>query len=225
MAQSGSNVLARRHRAGMAMGCLLGGLLTILILSVLGVAVRRSPERYPQLVRAWFGADDIVVTTSPGSGTLTLEQLQAIRGVRPTVQVTLSEDDINSYLQEHPDAVGLPRGFAAPRVHFRNGQVQMGVRTRALLIPVRVVVHMQPRVEEGRLRLSVTKVDAGGVSLPGELRRIAEEQISRLLSERLAAAGLEPESVEVGEGRLIVAARLVPIPEPTDTVPEETTVD
>ncbi len=215
MAHSGSNALARKWRAGLGMGCLVGGLLMVLILTGLGIAVRRSPDRFPGLVRAWFGADTQITTTEGGS--LTLEQLKAIRGVRPTVQVTLTEDDINSYLDEHPEAVGLPQGFAAPRVRFRDGEVQMGMRTRVLLIPVRVTVSMAPRVESGELRLSVTKVDAGGVSLPGELRGIAERQVSRLLSERLLSAGLEPESVEVGEGTLTVAARLVPVPETTET--------
>ena len=213
MAHLGSNALARKWRAGAGMGCLAGGLLTVLILTGLGIAVRRSPDRFPGLVRAWFGADTIV-SAGEGGGSLTLEQLKAIRGVRPTVQVTLTEDEINSYLNEHPEAVGLPRGFAAPRVHFRDGQVHMGMRTKVLLIPVRVTVSMAPRVESGELELSVTKVDAGGVSLPGELRGIAERQVSRLISDRLLSAGLEPESVEVGEGTLTVAAELVPVPEP-----------
>jgi len=202
------------------MGCLAGGLLTVLVLTGLGIAVRRAPDRYPGPVRAWFGADTIIA--AGGGGSLTLEQLQAIRGVRPTVQVTLTEDDINSYLDEHPEAVGLPKGFGAPRVHFRDGEVQMGMRTKVLLVPVRVTVAMTPRIEDGELRLSVTRVDAGGVSLPGELRGIAERQVSRLLSERLLSAGLEPESVEVGEGTLTVAAQLVPVPEASADEPAET---
>jgi len=212
MAHLGSTAPARKWRAGLGMGCLVGGLLTVLVLTGLGIAVRRAPERFPGLVRAWFGARS-TITAAEGGGSLTLEQLKAIRGVRPTVQVTLTEDDINSYLDEHPEAVGLPRGFAAPRVHFRDGEVQMGMRTKVLLIPVRVTVSMAPRIEAGELRLSVTKVDAGGISLPGELRGIAERQVSKLLSERLLSAGLEPEAVEVGEGTLTVAAELVPVPE------------
>ncbi len=51
------------------------------------------------------------------------------------------------------------------------------------------------------------------MSLPGELRGIAENQVSKLLSDRLAASGLAPESAEVGEGTLTVVARLVPVPE------------
>ncbi len=224
MAHLGSNAPARKWRAGAGMGCLAGGLLTLLILTGLGIAVRRSPDRFPGLVRAWFGARS-TITAAEGGGTLTLEQLKAIRGVRPTVQVTLTDDEINSYLDEHPEAVGLPRGFAAPRVHFRDGQVHMAMRTRVLLIPVRVTVSMAPRIESGELKLSVTKVDAGGVSLPGELRGIAERQASRLISERLLSAGLEPESVEVGEGTLIVAAELVPVPVPEDEVGDSEDTD
>ncbi|MGC9317485.1 MAG: LmeA family phospholipid-binding protein [Armatimonadota bacterium] len=210
--QLGSNVLARKWRAGFGLGCLAGSVLMVLILTGLGIAVRRSPEGYPGPVRAFFGARLQTVNSEPGAG-LSLEQIQAIRGVRPTIQVTLTEQDINSYLEENPEALGLPKGYAAPRVRFRNGRVHMGVRTKVLLWPVRVTLSMEPRVEGGKLRLSVVKVDAGGVSLPGELRQIAESQVADLLSDRLEKAGLEPESVEVGDGALTVAARLIPIPE------------
>ena len=211
-AKDGSAVLARAKRAGFGRGCLVGGALMLLILMGLGIAVRRSPDAFPGPLRWFYGASG-PMSVAQGGSTLTLEQLQAIRGVKPTVQVTLTEADINSYLDEHPEAVGLPRGFAAPRVRFHNGRVHMGARTKVLLIPVRITISMEPRVEDGELRLSVVKVDAGGVSLPGELRGIAEDQVSKLLSDRLAASGLAPESVEVGEGTLTVSARLVPVPE------------
>jgi len=211
----GANALARKWRSGFGIGCLAGAVLAVLLLAGLGGLVRRAPERYPAFLRGFYGATGPVTLTAGATGALTLEQLQAIRGVQPTIQVTVTEADINSYLQTHPEAVGLPRGFSAPRVHFGEGRVNMTVRARLLIIPVRVTVAMEPRVEDGELRLSVVKVDAGGVKLPGELRGIAEDQISRLLSQRLLAAGLEPQSVEVGEGRLTVAAQLVPVPEAT----------
>ncbi|MGD9494805.1 MAG: DUF2993 domain-containing protein [Armatimonadota bacterium] len=206
-----SAVLARARRASFRAGCLTGAVFMLLGLLALGIAVRRSPHNFPGPVRSFYGATGS--TTIPAGPALTLEQLRAIRGVRPTLQVTLTEADINSYLEKHPEAVGLPSGFSAPRVQFRNGRVHMSVRGKLLVIPVRVTLSMEPRVQNGELALSVVKVDAGGVSLPGELRGIAEQQLSRLLSDRLAAAGLEPESVEVGEGTLTVAARLVPVPE------------
>lgn len=212
---------AGRISPGFAAGCLTGALLTVLLLGLLGSAVRRAPDRYPAFLRAFYGATGPVIVADGPTGSLTLEQLQAIRGVQPTIQVTVTEADINSYLQAHPEAVGLPRGFSAPRVHFGDGRVKMTVRARLLIIPVRVTIAMEPRVENGELRLSVVKVDAGGVKLPGELRGIAEEQISRILSERLQAAGLQPQSVEVGEGRLTVAARLVPVPESEDAGAED----
>lgn len=200
-------------RSGFGIGCLTGGVLMVLILAGLGAAVRRAPERYPAVVRGFYGATGSVTLTEGATGALTLEQLQAIRGVQPTIQVSVTEADINSYLEAHPESVGLPSGFSAPRVHFGDGRVKMTVRARLLIIPVRVTVAMEPRVEDGELRLSVVQVDAGGVKLPGELRGIAEDQISRLLSRRLLAAGLEPQSVEVGEGTLTVAAQLVPVPQ------------
>lgn len=213
-ARQGSNALARKWRAGFGQGCLAGGVIVLVIMLGLGMLARRQPERLPGPVRTFYGADG-VAAGGAGAG-MTIEQVRAIRGVRPTLQVTLTERDINAYLRDNPDAVGLPKGYAAPEVRFRNARVHMGVRTKVLLWPVRVTLSMEPRIEDGELRLSVVKVDAGGVSLPGELRRIAEDQVATLLSDRLAEAGLEPESVEVGEGTLTVAARLLPIEEPLD---------
>lgn len=209
----GANALVGRWRSGFGIGCLTGAVLMALVLGGLGGAVRRAPESYPAFLRAFYGATGPVTLTQGATGSLTLEQLQAIRGVQPTIQVSVAEADINSYLEEHPEAVGLPSGFSAPRVQFGDGRVKMTLRAKLLIIPVRVTVAMEPSVEDGKLRLSVVEVDAGGVKLPGELRGIAEEQMSRLLSERLLAAGLEPQSVEVGEGTLTVAAQLVPVPE------------
>jgi len=208
----GSNALARKWRSGFRLGCLSGIALTLLMMAGLGMAVRRQPDRFPGPVRAFYGVTG-PLASGVGSG-LSLEQIQAIRGVRPTVQVTLTEDDINSYLEEHPEAIGLPGGFAAPQVRFSDEQVHMSARTRVLFFAVRVWLSMEPRVEAGELKLSVKKVEAGDVELPGELRKIAEREVAKLLSQRLAEAGLVPESAEVGEGTFTVAARLVPVEGP-----------
>ena len=204
----GANALARKWRSGFAIGCLSGCALMLVILVGLGVAVRQQPERFPGPLRSIYGARDIIVTDGPG---LSLDQIEAIRGVRPTIQVTLTEADINSYLREHPEAVGLPRGYAAPRVEFTEGSVRLGARTRVLFFAVVIWIWMEPYVEDDDLRLRVTRVEAGNVELPGELRKIAEERVAALLSDRLAAAGLVPESVQVIDGALMIAARLVPV--------------
>lgn len=178
---------------------------------VLGALVRRGPERFPGPVRSLFGADAVVVETGEGGAALSLEQIRAIRGVQPTIQVTLTEADINSYLKEHPDEIGLPKGFRNPQVRFTEGRVRLLVSARVLILSTRVTIGMEPTVEDGELRLSVKNIEAGGVKLPGELRSIAESQVADLLAARLAEAGLRPESVAVGEGTLTVAARLVPV--------------
>lgn len=207
----GSNALARKWRSGFALGCLGGGVLMMLVMLGLGVAVRQQPERFPGPLRSIYGARGIIATNGAG---LSLDQIQAIRGVRPTIQVTLTEADINGYLREHPEAVGLPRGYAAPRVQFRDGFVRLGARTRVLFFAVVIWISMEPRVEDDRLILSVRRVEAGDIDLPGELRKIAEERVAALLSDHLEQAGLVPESVEVTDGALVVAARLIPVEQP-----------
>jgi hypothetical protein len=209
----GSNAMAKKWRTGFGLGCLGGIIVAVLGMVVLGAMVRRGPERFPGPVRSVFGADGTVVAGGGGSS-LTLEQIRAIRGVQPTVQVTLTEDDINSYVKENPDAVGLPEGFKNPRVKFANGRVRLLVSTEVLLFSTRIAIGMEPRIEAGELKLVVKQIEAGGVDLPGELRQVAERRVADLLAERLGEAGLRPESVEVEDGKLTVAARLVPVDEP-----------
>lgn len=210
----GSNALAGKWRSGFGLGCLSGIALTILGLIVLGAMVRRGPEGFPGPVRSFFGAQSTVATASGGGSSLSLEQIRAIRGVQPTIQVTLTEEDINTYLEENPDAVGLPKEFKNPRVRFQDGRVRLLVSTKVLLFSTRITIDMEPTVEAGELKLSVKQIEAGGIDLPGEVRHVAEERVADLLADRLGEAGLKPESVAVGDGKLTVAARLVPVEEP-----------
>ena len=200
---------SRRRRYGFGSGCLLGGTLTLVALIVIGLAVRREPDAHSSLVRAFFGADRPTAGDT-GAPTLSLEQLQALRGIRPGITVLLSEDDINSYLEAHPRELGLPKGFAAPRVRFRSGQMMLSVRTKVLLWPVRVDVWLHPEVTAGELTLEIVKVKAGRVSLPGEFRQQIQTQMAKVLSSQLEAGGVRPLAVEVGEGRLTITAEVQP---------------
>ena len=215
----GANALARKWRAGFAFGCLGGIILKLVIVLVFGTVVRQQPHRFPAVVQ-WFCGAGAVVAAADGGPALSLQQIEAIRGVRPTIQVTLTEADINSYLRDHPEAVGLPRGYAAPRVEFRDSLVRFGARTRVLFFAVRFWIMMEPYIEGEDLKLAVRRVEAGNIDLPGELRKIAEDRVADILSEHLGEAGLVPESVEVRDGALTVAARLVPVEEPLSPQPE-----
>ncbi len=187
----------------------MGGAVTLVAFIALGVMVRRGPEGWPRLVQAVFGAD----RPAAGAGaTLSFEQLQAIRGVKPSFQIMLGENDINNYLEEHPEALGLPQGYAAPRVQFAPDQIVLSVRTRVLLWPVRVEVGMRPTVSEGRIKVEVTHVRAGRVSLPGEFRQQVQREMERLLAQQLEGAGVVPAAVQVEQGKLSVTVQLQPGP-------------
>jgi len=217
----GSNALAQKWRAGLGLGCLGGIVITVIAMVLVGGMVRRGPERFPGPIRSLYGADGSVVTAGgEGGSSLSLEQIRAIRGVQPTIQVTLTENDINAYVRENPDAIGLPKEFKNPRVRFADGRVRLLVSTKVLLFSTRISIGMEPAVEGGALRLAVKKIEAGGVDLPGELRQIAESKVADLLAGRLEEAGLRPESVEVADGKLVVAARLVPVEAPLQPEPE-----
>jgi hypothetical protein len=212
----GSNALAKKWRSGFGLGCLGGAVVTVVILAALGVAVRRAPEGYPGPVRSFYGARGGVVDGADGGSALSIEQIRAIRGVQPTIAVTLTEDDINTYVRENPNSIGLPKEFKDPRVKFADGRVRLLISTKVFLFSTRITISMVPRVEDATLKLTVKKIEAGSVDLPGELRQIAEQRVADLLAERLGTAGLRPESVEVADGRLTVAARLVPVDAPPD---------
>lgn len=191
-------------------GCLLGGALTLIGLMIMGVMVRREASAYPHFVRAIFGADR-PATTQTGLPTLSFEQLQAIRGVKPSFEIVLTQDDINAYLQEHPESLGLPKGYAAPQVSFEQGQLKLSIRTKVLLWPVRVEVWMRPLVVDKQVKAEVVKVQAGRVSLPGEFRQQVQREMEGLLARQLEGAGATPVAVEVGEGRMAVTVQLRPV--------------
>lgn len=190
-------------------GCLFGGALTLVAFIIIGVMVRREADSYPRFVQAIFGANRPPAT---GAATLSFEQLQAIRGVKPSFEIVLGEDDLNAYLDEHPEALGLPRGYAAPRVSFRQDEINLSVRTKVLLWPVRVEVCMRPAVADGRITVEVTQVRAGRVSLPGEFRQQVQREMEGLLARQLEGAGVTPAAVEVGEGTMSVTVQVHPVP-------------
>ncbi len=219
----GSNALAKKWRGGFGLGCLSGIVLAMIAVVVLSGVVRGNPGDFPGPVRSLFGADGTIVTTGEGGSSLSLDQIRAIRGVQPTIQVTLTEEDINTYLEENPEAVGLPKDFTKPRVRFTEGRVRLLVSTKVFLFSTRIAIDMEPSVETGELKLRVKKIKAGDVELPGELRQIAEKKVADLLADRLGEAGLRPASVAVGDGTLTVSARLVPVDAPL--VPPESEPD
>jgi len=197
-----------RPRSGFCGGCLVGAVLLLVAIAAVAIGVRRSPDRFLGIIQTIFGAGQAASAPEGGAG-LSPEQIKAMRGVKPAVTVTLKEDDLNAYLQQNPGAVGLPKGFEAPQVAFREGAVVASARTK-VVVPVRVRVVMRPEVAEGRIRLNVVKVDAGGVSLPGEFRQQVQQEVEALLAERTRQAGFEVQSVEVGEGQLKIMGQLKP---------------
>ncbi len=202
----------RRRKPGFFMGCLFGAVLTLVAFIIMGVVVRRNPEGYSGMIQALFGADRPTAAADGATPTLSLEQMQAIRGIKPSFQIILSEADINSYIDEHPGSMGLPKGFGAPKVEFRDGQLMVGIRTKVLLWPVRVEVWMRPEITAGEVTLEIVEVHAGRVSLPGEFRQQIQNQMQKVIMAQLDVAGVEAQAVEVGNGTLTVTAQLQPTP-------------
>ncbi len=131
---------------------------------------------------------------------------QMFRALHPKVIIEVAESDVNACLQEHPDLFRLPRRYAAPRVVFGAGLVEVSARTKVLLAQTRVSVTLAPEMAAGHLRLTVRKVRASGIPLPRRLERGVGDGIAATINQALDRNDLQLVRVEVMRGLLRVTA-------------------
>ena len=139
---------------------------------------------------------------------VTEAQMQAMRGVRPTVQIQLSDADINAYLSEHRDDLNLPSGLRDPKVAFGEGYIEGSIRTKVALVPVRVRVTIIPEVVDGELVLRIEKVKAGKLGMTGVMGDGLASSITKLIERRLAQSEVELKDVQVSPGILTITGIL-----------------
>ena len=126
----------------------------------------------------------------------------------PDVSVTASLPFINSQLQQAVSQSGLGKQATVTLASPNGIQVAANVDASALIgIPVTVnaTMSMHVSVQNGRILLTVDKVDAGGVGVPQSLlgstveqmRALAENQINRMVQRALEGTTLHVVDVRV----------------------------
>ncbi len=136
--------------------------------------------------------------------------MRAVRGVKPTVQIQLSDADVNAYLEEHRDELDLPSGLEDPKVAFGDGYIEGSVRTKIAFIPVRMRVEIIPEVTDGKLVLHVEETKAGKIGLPGMFRKKLGRTIDAMIQRKLGESNLRLENVVVQPGLLTITVTPAP---------------
>jgi len=186
---------------GFCCGCVVGTVILSIIFAVVLIMLFSSPEEIvARAKRSLSGANTVQTATTQ----LTEAQMQAVRGVKPTVQIQLSDADINAYLQEHRDELDLPSGLQDPKVAFGDGYIEGSVRTKVAFVPVRMRVEVIPEVADGKLVLHVEETKAGKMGLPGMFRKKIGRTIDKVIQQKLGQSNLQLKEVTVQPGLLTI---------------------
>ncbi len=202
-----------RRRSGFCCGCLIASLIATAVLTfifaLILIMLFSSPEEIvARAKRSLSGANTVERATTQ----LTEAQMRAVRGVKPTVQIHLSDADVNAYLKGHRDELNLPSGLGDPKVAFSDGYIEGSIRTKIAFIPVRMRVEIIPEVTDGKLVLHVEETKAGKIGLPGMFRKKIGRTIDKVIQQKLGQSDLRLEKVVVQPGLLTIT--LTPAPSP-----------
>jgi len=194
-------------RRGFCCGCLVATIVLTCAFVIILIMLFSSPgEVIAQGRRALAPQDSVEQATMQ----ISEAQMQAVRGVRPTVQIQLTDADVNAYLEEHRQEMALPPGLKKPKVAFGEGYIEASVRTRVAFVPVRARVRLRPEVVDGKLVLHVSKLKAGKLGLPAHFRKQLESRLGDMISQRLVGTGVTLRDVQVHPGQLSITATIQP---------------
>ncbi len=104
---------APHRRSRFCCGCLAGAVVLTIIFALILMILFSSPEEIVARAKRSLSGDS---TVEHATTQLTEAQMRAMRGVKPTVQIQLSDADVNAYLTEHRDELELPSGIQDPKV-------------------------------------------------------------------------------------------------------------
>ncbi len=198
---------APRRRSGFCCGCVVGTVILSIMFAVVLTMLFSSPEEIvARAKRSLGGANTVERATTQ----LTEAQMRAVRGVKPTVQIQLSDADVNAYLKEHRDELELPSGLEDPKVAFGDGYIEGSVRTKVAFVPVRMRVEIIPEVTDGKLVLHVEETKAGKIGLPGMFRKKLGRTIDAMIQRKLGESDLRLENVVVQPGLLTITVTPAP---------------
>jgi hypothetical protein len=193
----------RSGRRSFACGCFVATVVLVAVFGFIMISLFSSPSEVWQRLTRPPAAEE-----QSGTPSLTPEQMRMVRGTRADVTITLTEEEMNDFLQE--EEFDLPSGLSDPRVSFEEDHIAGSVRARVAFIPVRVELVIQPEVVEGNLELKIVEVKAGKVSLGNTFASSLEEALNAVIAQKFTEAQVRFKQVEMRDGELEATVELLP---------------
>lgn len=138
------------------------------------------------------------------------EQWRLFRQMQPTLTIEITEANINAFLREHRDEIGVPPGYSNPRIGFDKGRVEVSAARRLGFFSTRVQVEMDPSIEEGRLVLRERKTGVGPISLPISFHTGVADTIMETINGALDRNDMILRRIEIIRGRVRAVADVRP---------------
>ncbi len=135
------------------------------------------------------------------------QDIQTFNPVRPDVAVTVSANMVNAQLQPLIRQSGMLQNptvtLAAPNTIQLNGVMTQSILGQPLAINTITTMHVS--TQNGRVLLSIDKVDAGGVNVPPSIYQQAiesdraqmEDQINQMMQRSLQGSPLKLSNILV----------------------------
>ena len=137
-------------------------------------------------------------------------QWRLFRQLQPTLTIEITEANINTFLRDHRDEIGIPAGFTNPRVSFDKGRVEVSACKKLGFFSTRMQVEMQPSIEGGRLVLRERKTGVGPISLPISFHTGVADTIMGTINGALERNDMILRRVEIAGGRVKAIADVRP---------------
>ena len=138
------------------------------------------------------------------------EQWRLFRQMQPTLTIEITEANINAFLREHRDEIGVPPGYTNPRIAFDKGRVEVSAARRLGFFSTRLQVEMDPSIEDGRLVLRERKTGVGPISLPFSFHTGVADTIMETINGALDRNDMILRRVEISRGRVRAVADVRP---------------
>ena len=157
----------------------------------------------------------------PTSAPMTTEQVQelatqvvaTLANPNPSgdVTITITEQELNSYLQTQWDSQSGDQTIHDPQIHLTDGKVEVFGKVAMGSINADAVATIVPSVNpNGKPILTITSIYVGPVPVPDALVSQANDQVSGLLEDYLSSSGqdITVKDITVTEGKMTITGQL-----------------
>jgi len=128
------------------------------------------------------------------------------RGEKKPFKVVLSQDELNTLLQDRLKAKGLP--ISNPRIGLQNGQLIVEADGKYKGISAPVSLSGTATAQKGEVSFVVDSMSLGGFPVPGNLKPQIQRAVNEGLQKALEQKGTaQIESVEIADGAMTIQGR------------------